>query len=139
MRRETVMAGLLAALCLAASGAASAGTKQTVATKYTQGVISAVGKHGIAVERTLEKGGAIEMYLPFDPSLKLQGISGVSDLHEGDTVLVDYRETTEQDGDMVRASRVAVKVALVRRAAAKAAVAEPADAGEAQDAEVATP
>ncbi len=137
MRRETAMASMIAAaLSLAAAGIVTADTKQTVATKYTQGIVSAVGKQGIAVERTLEKGGAIEMYLPFDPSIRLQGVSGVSDLHEGDTVLVDYRETTEQDGDMVRASRVAVKVALVRRAAAKAAVVEPA---ETEDAEVATP
>jgi len=89
--------------------------------KLIQGTVSAVSRHGVAVEQARgEQTASDEMYLPFAPQLKLQGVQSAAEIHPGDTVLVEYQETLLKDeaGASTKSSRVAVRVALVSRAPA---------------------
>ena len=80
--------------------------------KQVEGLVSAVGAGGIAVEYARTKTSSKEMYLPFDPAVELRGVQKVRDLQSGDTVLVEYRETVTKhaDDDGIASSRVAIRV-----------------------------
>ena len=96
--------------------------------KLLKGTVSAVNKHGIAVEDTRTETSATETYLPFAPDLKLQGLKSVTELQPGDMVLVEYRETQVKDesGQPTKSTRVAVRVSLVTRAPEQTPISEPA-------------
>ena len=131
MRHTAQIAGMALALLWGASVVVQAETGLASTTlKSTEGVVTAVDKRGIAVEHETQQGGAAEMYLPFDPALRLQGLKALGDLQAGDTARVDYRETTEQTGNESKTSRVATRVLLVRRAVVEAAPPAEAEAAE---------
>jgi len=120
--KRVAYGGLFIAACLA--GSASSGTVacaeaegSTTLFKRLQGTVSAVNSQGIAVEHERTKTASSEMYFPFDPQVKLQGVRAVKEIQPGDTVLVEYRETRLKDeqGKCTRSARVAVRVALVSR------------------------
>ena len=101
------------------------------ALKQIQGAVSAVNKHGIAVDYERSETASKEIYLPFASKLTVQGVKSLSDLHMGDTVMVEYKELLEKDerGALTKSSRVAVRVVFLAPAPPPApAAAEPEDA-----------
>ena len=108
--------------------------QSTNLSQQVQGTVSAVSRQGIAVEQTRTATTASETYLPFDVQVQLQGVRSVEELHDGDTVLVEYRETFVKDaqGRNTTPSRVAIRVTLVSRAPKPLAV--PEDVHESTDA-----
>ena len=118
--------GALAALALltpAAQAETTSGAhepEETVGYHTVTGLVSGLGPQFIAVEyeRHAEKGEAFEMALPVDDAAKLERVKKLRELQLGDTVEVEYRETSIQDeqGDSTTVKRVATKIALVRSA-----------------------
>ena len=91
----------------------------TIVQKMIQGTVSAINRQGVAVEFGHAQTGAVEMYLPFDKKLQVSGAKDVTDIHEKDTILVEYQELPMKDettGKVIGSSRVAVKIGLLKRA-----------------------
>ena len=104
----------------ATAPSASKSDDEKVEYKTVTGQISGVNAGFIAVEyqRDLAKGSAAEMAFPIDEAAKAQLKNILKALKLGDTVTVEYRETTSksQQGDTGSVRRMAVRVALVASA-----------------------
>ncbi len=127
-------------LCLMADAAPAAYAEsqpgQTSTLEQVEGVVSAVGAGGIAVEYARTETSSKEMYLPFDKALELRGARTVQDLQPGDTVLVDYRQTVIKNSfdEGIASSRVAVRVSRLAAAPPQAPELEEVEtAGEPTD------
>jgi hypothetical protein len=121
LRARAGWIGAWVVLCVAATvssvTADEPSPSETALFKLVQGVVSAVGPQGIAVETRQGEDAGPEMYLPFDTGLKLQGVVQVRDIQSGDHVVVEYRESARKsDSGEMRVSRVAVRVTLMKRA-----------------------
>ena len=120
-RHHAVVGGFACSLLILAH-VALAGEKvkveERVIVKQVQGVVSAVSSQGIAVEYARTKVASQEMYLPFVPQVRVQGVKRVTDLQVGDTVAVEYREVASEDehGEYTKINRVATGIALIARA-----------------------
>lgn len=60
------------------------------------GVVSAIGKQGIAVEYSQSKSGSQEMYLPFTRPVKLGNIASLDLLQAGDKVRVEFERVYKE-------------------------------------------
>jgi len=111
----------------AAARAAESGAEEHVTVKNVQGIVSAINRHGIAVEMSRTKSTSAEMYLPFFSSVRLGGVRKVEELHAGDTVFVEYREVVSKadQGAQATVKRAATAIALVARAPAATESPEP--------------
>lgn len=93
---------------------------ETVELKRVNGVVSGIGPGFIAVEfqRDEKKGASLEMALPVDEKALASQREILKTLKLGDTVAVEYQETTSQDshGDSTRVKRAATAITLVKRA-----------------------
>ena len=96
--------------------------KEAVVTKVIQGTVSAINRQGIAVEYDRADTGGLEMYLPFDQKVQVRGAKDVTDIHDGDAVIVEYQELPMKDeaGKVMGSRRIAVKIGLLKRAPAPA-------------------
>ena len=114
--RQLVVGVLVGSVCLI-GGSASAETDEQVTVKQLQGTVSAVNAQGIAVEFARTKTTSKEMYLPFVPQVRVQGVRRVTELQPGDTVSVEYREVTSKDehGEYTKVNRMASGITLIAR------------------------
>jgi len=90
--------------------------------KTVMGTVSGIGSGFIAVEfqRDEKRGASLEMALPVEPQAKFQSVASLKSLKLGDTVMVEYQETTSKDsrGDSTRVKRAATAITLIKRAPA---------------------
>lgn len=110
--RWSVLAGVLGCALSASADEPSA------VLKTIQGTVSAVNRIGIAVEFARTETASQEMYLPFSPKTKLQGLRDLKELQLGDLVVVEYEEQPIKDeqGQYSKSARKAVGVTFVSAA-----------------------
>ncbi len=98
--------------------------------KSTTGIVSGIGPGFIAIEfqRDEKRHSSFELALPIDAQTKFRSVDSLKSLKLGDTVMVEYQETTSKDsrGDYTRVKRTAMAIALLKRAPAP----EVADSGD---------
>ncbi|MDD5584483.1 MAG: hypothetical protein PHV55_05480 [Candidatus Omnitrophica bacterium] len=64
--------------------------------KSIQGEVTWIGKNKIAVVYSRGEGSEEEMLLPFDGNVTLERVSDLSQIQQGDTVYIQYEETTQE-------------------------------------------
>lgn len=122
----------------AASAAPEAAVKEEqVAYKHVTGLVSGVGAKFIAVEspQSAKSTDGIEMAFPLDDKAQLVAIKSLKDLHLGDYVDVEYRETIfkdKTDYDQTKSKRVATKITLMKAALVVPDAPNLSEGGEAQ-------
>lgn len=100
------------------AGAWVATADEVVNVKQAKGHVASVARGRIALEYQRYKGASKEILIPVDDETLFNHLKGLGDIGEGDTVIVDYRETYDYDEEEDLQSnfkRVATKVSLVRR------------------------
>jgi len=83
--------------------------------KEVQGTISAIGKNYISVvyNRDTDKGVEYEMMLPFDENVEFAYKHNIKEFAIGDTVKIQFEDTTEGKGDMAVTKRKAKVISFV--------------------------
>lgn len=99
--------------------AEEAGGKTTKVIKEVQGEVSGIGYNTISVtyNRDAQKGTEEEILLPYDAAIQMVHKKNMKEINVGDTVLIQFEETTEAAAAGLNVSRKAVKLSFVKPAA----------------------
>jgi hypothetical protein len=86
--------------------------------KAVTGVIGGLSKTAVAVEYSSTPERSAEILLPISEETQFQGVKGLSELKEGDTVVVRYEQTSRkgETGERIVLKTTATSIALVRQA-----------------------
>jgi|GEM_PF-2989969 len=117
-----LMLAVMLCVCLAAAASAQQHkvTKVAEKKKAVQGEVVYLTKDYIAIVYSRDKGIENEILLPIDKNLKLEHLRSLSNLNVGDTVAVEFLETTEQDQNgKLKKIRTGTVVTFVRPAQKK--------------------
>jgi len=98
--------------------------KETTKLEKVQGEVVLLTPEMISIEFGKKDYTIKEILIPLDQETQFTHLKDLEDIQEGDTVRVNYKEvyTRDKSGKRTNFKRVAVDIALVRRAKAKDAL-----------------
>ena len=124
---------ILMAMVLAGSAFAQEENKEAKITNGTiEGEISAIGKDYISIvyKTDPQKGIEYEMMIPFEDGVKYERVKGLKQLQVGDTISIQYQDTTEELEDGPKIERKAKVVSFVKAKVAKPEPPKPPEPGD---------
>jgi hypothetical protein len=121
--RNLLLVGLLAVVCLYVSPAQAqsevSNGQKDIASKEIQGTVSGIGYGSISVEyqTDAQKGTAEEMLFPLDEMEQIIHKQDIKQINVGDTVSIQYDETTQQTENGSQIFRKAKVINFIKPAA----------------------
>ena len=121
LRSFAFLAALVLAVCafhaMARAELTGMSEDEHVVTKDVSGQVVMVRKRALSIETSRTGSESAEMLIPVNVDTKLEHLKALTDLKEGDTVTVQYQQTSRDEHDQqVVLKTVATRVSLVKEA-----------------------